>query len=106
MGSQEDMILTIPDLKGPDGEPMRAIPIFMVVRTPPDDKSLTTLIRLLPDHPGEIGIIIADVIRHFGNAFAQSGGPSREEVVLLIKRYLDMEFASPTDPVEGEMQES
>lgn len=50
----------------------------------------------------EVGLFMADLVRHYARAFVQSGrARDMNDAVVQIREILDMEFANPTDEGDG-----
>lgn len=57
------------------------------------------IITELPDHPGEVGVMLADVVRHYGRAY---GGEDQKKVVAAVMEIwsiLQAEMSNPTDEI-------
>ena len=57
---------------------------------------LVCMIMELPVQPGLIGVMLADAVQHFGNAYADIG-EDKQRVEAEILRVFGMEIACPTD---------
>ena len=50
----------------------------------------------------EVGLFLADIARHFAQAFVQSGrARDMEDALEQVREYFDMEMDEPTDEGEG-----
>ena len=59
--------------------------------------NLVCAIADLPDEPGVVGIMLADVIRHVANAYCgDPESPKKAEIVLSIWAMLQAEMGEPT----------
>lgn len=62
------------------------------------------IVVLSVDHwkdPAPWGIALADLARHLGRAYEQSGGPTQQETLARIKTVFDAEWGAPTDTPKG-----
>lgn len=51
---------------------------------------------------GEVGVFLADLARHYGRAFVQSGrARDMEDAIEQIREMFDLELEEPTDEGEG-----
>ncbi len=53
------------------------------------------------DEPGSWGILLADLVRHIGNAWQDERGVRAEATVAAILQVLEAELESPTSAVQG-----
>ena len=50
----------------------------------------------------EVGVFMADLVRHYARAFVQSGrAQSMEDAIEQVREMFDMELATPTDEGDG-----
>lgn len=62
------------------------------------DGNLVCAIAELPDQPGEVGVMLADVIRHVANAYhGPDESKEKSETVMEIWEMLKAEMSSPTE---------
>lgn len=57
------------------------------------------------DDPAAWGIMLVDLARHAANAYEQSDGRKRVEVLRRIREYFDAEWESPTDEATGSVED-
>jgi ureidoglycolate hydrolase len=53
------------------------------------------------EDPAAWGLLLADLARHFANAYAQAEGRDVDEVLERIRAGIEVEFESPTDEPRG-----
>ena len=84
----------IEELEAPDmSENTRAMELIRVWLI--DGKATCVITPNLWDDPSAWGLLLADVIRHLGNAYSREGH-SREAVIARIKNVFDVEWNAPT----------
>lgn len=84
-----------------DGPPENAYPFFVAFRTREGEIGVQLDIEALegPDHAG---VLMADFVRHFAMAFAQTGKASSPDAALdEILDLMEAELENPTDTPRG-----
>lgn len=81
-----------------------AAPLFQGILHP-GSNGLTVNIDVdqLPEEPGHIGLMMADLVIHFTRAYEQSGKGEAQEVFQSILEIMIAEFQNPTDTPEGQI---
>ena len=57
------------------------------------------------DDPAAWGMMLADLAGHIANAYEQSEGRDRADVLAQIKAGLEAEWRTPTDELAGEIEQ-
>lgn len=78
-----------PDMP-PDSRAMELIRVWII-----DGKPTCVITPNLWSDPSAWGLLLADVIRHLGNAYS-ADGHDREATIARIKEVLDVEWQCPT----------
>jgi hypothetical protein len=74
-------------------------PIFTMVRRR-DSGEMLFMIQSIPESPSAVGIVLADVIRHYAKAYEKEGKLSYAEAVLAINGMLTKEMSKPSDDIQ------
>ncbi len=64
---------------------------------------VTIAVSLWPD-PANWGIMLVDLAKHIANAYVQSGGKSRDDMLRRLRQGFDAEWDSPTDSPSGNIK--
>ena len=79
-----------PPVLTPEEKAMELMRIWLV-----DNKLRVVITPNLWNDPAPWGLLLADLIRHLGNAYEEKGY-NRSEIIKRIKELLDVEWESPT----------
>lgn len=90
--------LEIPDVSK-NSRAMELIRVWLI-----DGKPICVITPNLWEEPSAWGLLLADVIRHLGNAYAREGH-CREAIIDRIKHVFDIECNNPTSEVRERSSE-
>jgi hypothetical protein len=72
------------------------IPIIILGKDA-DTENLVCAVAELPEEPGVVGVMLADAIRHVGNAYCGTGDSLKKaQVIMEIWSVLQSEMSAPT----------
>lgn len=86
----------IPDESDGDGG---RLDVILILGRTEEGQIGCTLYDPLPEHPAELGVLLADLIRHYGLAY-QSKGRERAQTIMEIWSVLQAEMSNPTDEIK------